>query len=128
MLYSKWEKYALLENLNFIYQSPRLSILSKEAKSGATKSYKIVHIPNCVRRPYYLAKKMNPRHLGFSKMHLFFENIAPPWRFLKIGPNAPRFLRCLQILRFFLSDLKGCPFFSSAYTVRYRLWPLPELS
>ena len=65
MPYSNWEKNALLENLHFIFQRPQLSILSKEAKSGATKSYKIVHSRNCVRCPYYLAKKMNRRHLFF---------------------------------------------------------------
>ena len=46
-------------------------------------------------------------------MHFFFENIAPPSKFLKIVLNVPRFLRCLQILRFFFwSDLKWSPFFS----------------
>jgi len=118
MLYSNWEKHALLENLNFIYQGPRLSILSKEAKSGATKSYKIVHIPNCVRCPYYLAKKMNPKHLGFFKMHFFFENTV------EIFENCSQCSPISQVSAnpsFFLSDLKWSPFFSQ-YEISSKFW------
>ena len=104
MLYSNWEKHALLENLNFIYQGHDFPFWVRKQKVVQLKATK-----SSISR---IVSAVNPRHSGLLINALLFWKYCSP---VEIFENCSQCSPISQVSAnpsfFFLARFKVVPFF-----------------